>query len=129
MTIDLHVGLGVPTDDSFQLLVNPEAVDELRAALESAGLDVSSGMGHADSSGKPTGILYIGAVATALPAGAKVLEVVLHRHDKKRLTIAGDKVDATGYSAEELLPLIQQLEASRNASRDEWRKATGIEDL
>lgn len=129
MTIDLDISLGVPTDDSFELLVNPKAVNELRAALESAGLDVSSGMGHADSSGKPKAILYIGAVATALPAVAKVLEVVLHRRDKKRFMITGGKVEATGYSADELLPLLQQLEATRDATKDEWRKATGIEDL
>ncbi|GAB6987018.1 hypothetical protein [Nocardioides pyridinolyticus] len=129
MTIDLDVALGVPTDDSFELLVNPEAAAELRAALEEAGLEVSSGMGHADPSGKPKTILYIGAVTAALPAVAKVLEVVLHRHDKKRFTITGEKVDAAGYSGEEILAILQQLEASRDATRDEWRKATGIEDL
>lgn len=128
MTIDLRVSLGIPPDDSFELHVNSQAAPGLRAALEGAGLDVSEGFEHADSSAKPYTILLISAVAAALPAVAKVLEVVLQQHDRKHFTIAPGKVEATGYGAEDLLLLLQQLEATRDATKDEWRKRTGIED-
>lgn len=128
MTIDVRVSLGIPTDDSFEVHVDSEAAPRLRAALEAAGLDVSEGFEHADSSDKPYTILLITAVAGALPALAKVFEVVLQQHNKKRFTITPGRVEATGYSAGDLLLLLQQLEATRDATKDEWRKRTGIED-
>jgi hypothetical protein len=124
MSIDIRAGLGIPTDGALELHVNPEAAAELREALEGSGLDVDEGFAHADSSGKPDVILLIGAVSAALPRLAKVLDVVLRRHDQKHFR-AGE-VEAKGYTAKDLLPLLQALDSTRETAKEEWRKRTGI---
>src|SRR4051812_48282861 len=111
MTIDIRAGLGIPTGDALELHVNPEAATELREVLEGADLDVDEGFVHADSSGKPDVVLLIGTVSAALPGLAKVLDVVLHRHDQKHFRVG--EVEAKGYTAKELLPLLQELESTR----------------
>ncbi|OXM56085.1 hypothetical protein CFP71_14735 [Amycolatopsis thailandensis] len=125
MTIDIRAGLGIPTDGALELHVNPEAATELREALEGAGLDVDEGFVHADSSGKPDVILLIGTVSAALPGLAKVLDVALHRHDQKHFRVG--EVEAKGYTAQELLPLLQELESTRERAKEEWQRHTGIE--
>jgi 8-oxo-dGTP pyrophosphatase MutT (NUDIX family) len=125
VTIDIRAGLGVPTDGVLELHVNPGAAAELREALEEAGLDVDEGFAHADSPGKPDVIFLISTVSAALPGLAKVLDVVLHRHDQKHFRVG--EVEAKGYTAKELLPLLRELESTRGPAKEEWRRRTGIE--
>jgi hypothetical protein len=94
----------------LSLFVRREHVAEVLGALREAGFSAEEPISHsADPDSVQITIAAIGAAAGTLTALAVVLEKILSRHDRKRLVVNQDGVDAMGYSAKDLNQILSAL--------------------
>lgn len=100
----------------LSLFVRREHVAEVLGALREAGFSAEEPISHsADPDSVQITIAAIGAAAGTLTALAVVLEKILGRHDRKRLVVNQDGIDATGYSAKDLNQILSALIEGRTA--------------
>lgn len=107
-TLELQVELGRDDDETFEFRVTPECVAEVTEDLRTGGFEPDEAIEHSADT-RLTLFLVSFAKAGGIEALARILSIVLARHDKKRFVLRtpdGSEIQADGYSASEIRRLL-----------------------
>lgn len=113
---------------ALTLRMSPELVDDVRAALDEAGIDhgevleLSSGAQLALEM-----VQYLSGPAT-LSALAVLIRTVARRDDGKKVQLKGDSLDITGYSPEDADKLIDKYYKRQEENEAEWKRMKEEDD-
>lgn len=114
--IEIRLDPGLPdTDFLAKISVSPEAITELRQALEAEGFQVDDWF-QKDLGSTLAAVLISAGGLTGL---AKAMQAFFHRHDGKKVVLdfGANTFEVQGYSFDDTLKLVKALEELRQANQ------------